>query len=192
MKRHLTEEELIEHQFKLASDEQAGSSAEHLAGCAECRQRLEQLNQKFAALDLLAEKMPASEELISQTIAQAGKPAPRKIVPFGKYHWLGTAAAVLVVGLALLIGNLDKQAATQRELAEEPKSEARRPPVLSVAKEEEQEVRVVAKGLADERGAQLEGALLNRQMAMKSAAAPSDPDADSPTANLRVSATSRR
>ncbi len=56
MKRHLTEEELIEHKFKLASDEQAAGRAEHLAGCAECRERLELLGQKFAALDLLREE----------------------------------------------------------------------------------------------------------------------------------------
>ncbi len=138
MKRHLTEEELIEYQFKLASDEQAVGSAEHLAGCAECRERLEQLNQKFAALDLLAEDIPASEELISQTIAQAKRPASRKVVPFGKYHWLGTAAAVLVVGLALLIGNLNKQADTSRELDEETESRAGGSPSPLLVKDEEQ------------------------------------------------------
>ena len=45
MKRHLTEEELIQRKFKLASDEQGAEHAEHLAGCAECRERLEMLFQ---------------------------------------------------------------------------------------------------------------------------------------------------
>ena len=123
MKRHLTEEELIEHQFKLASDEQTAGADEHLAGCAECRERLvgppERACSGLAALDLLREDVPASEELISQAITQAKRPASRRIVPFGKYHWIGTAAAVLVVGLALLIGNLDKPEATRPRLAGE-------------------------------------------------------------------------
>ncbi|MHC4143817.1 MAG: DUF4139 domain-containing protein [Planctomycetota bacterium] len=193
MKRHLTEEELIEHQFKLASDEQAGDSAEHLASCAECRERLEQLNQKFAALDLLREDMPASEELISQTVAQAKQPAPRKIVPFGKYHWLGTAAAALVVGLALLIGNLGEQEARRPEFAEEPESEGAayydRSASPSKAGKEEQ-VRIVAKKLGDERGVQSEEALANK-LAMKSVAAPSPASPDSPADKFSGDPTSR-
>ncbi|MEA3224950.1 MAG: hypothetical protein U9Q07_03300, partial [Planctomycetota bacterium] len=172
MKRHLTEQELIEHQFKLASDEQAEGRVEHLAGCAECRERLEQLNQKFAALDLLAEDVPASEELISQAIAQAGKPVPRKVVAFGKYHWIGTAAAVLVIGFVLLMGNLTEQ----RESAGEPKSEAGRPELVSQV-EEESEATLVAKDLADESGAMIEEALSSRQPAKNSAPAKPRPDA---------------
>jgi len=190
MKRHLTEEELIEHQFKLASDEQAVGRAEHLAGCAECRERLEQLGQKFAALDLLAEDIPASEELISQAIAQAKHPAPRRIVPFGKYHWIGTAAAVLVVGFVLMMGNLNKQAATRRESAETSKSEAGRSASLPQV-EEEPEMMLVAKELADESATMLEEALVSRQTARKSAAAPPVADTASPTDKFGTDPTSR-
>ena len=123
MKRHLTEEELIQHKFKLTSDEQAAGHAEHLAGCADCRQRLERLEQKFAALDLLREDVSASDELISQTIAQSKRPVRRKTIPFGKYHWIGTAAAVLVLGLVFLIDNPDERQAVRRELTAEPKSD---------------------------------------------------------------------
>ncbi len=188
MKRHLTEEELIQHQFKLASDEQAaGGWAEHLAGCDDCRQRLELLGQKFTALDLLAEDMPASEELISQTIVQARKPAPPKVVSFGKYHWIATAAAVLVVGFVLMTGNLSKQEHVRRESIEGLKLQSVRPREKSASVpqvEEEPEVMLVAKDLADERNAKLQEALASRQMASKSAAAPPGADAASPTDSL--------
>ncbi len=55
MKPHLTERELIEYEFKLASDTGVEKAAEHLAGCRQCREYLEQLKRKFAALDLLRE-----------------------------------------------------------------------------------------------------------------------------------------
>jgi len=82
MKRHLTEKELIEYRFRLASDEQAGASAEHMAGCAECRERLEQLDRKFAALDLLKEDVHASDELIAQVMEQNKGTAKATVVPF--------------------------------------------------------------------------------------------------------------
>ena len=188
MKRHLTEEQLIQHKFKLASDEQTAGAAEHLAGCAECGQRLEQLNQKFAALDLLAEDIPASEELISQVIARAKRPVRRKIIPFGKYHWIGAAAAVLVLGLTLLIGNLGEQEAGRRESAEESKLDVGGRSALVSEVEEEPEVRLVAKALDDESGAAIEEALVSRQKTMKSAAAPSATNAGTPADNLGASA----
>ncbi|MGB2807006.1 MAG: hypothetical protein WBC22_04670, partial [Sedimentisphaerales bacterium] len=60
MKAHLTEQELIEYQFKLASDVQAGEVAGHLEECSQCREHLEKLQRKFAALDLLREEVKAS------------------------------------------------------------------------------------------------------------------------------------
>ena len=53
MENHLTENELIEYQFKLGSQGQQNASSEHLASCAECREHLEKLIKKFAALELL-------------------------------------------------------------------------------------------------------------------------------------------
>jgi anti-sigma factor RsiW len=123
MKHHLTEQELIEYQFKLASDFRMEEIAEHLAGCAECRKRLEQLSQKFAALDLLRDEVKVSEDLISQVIEQARQPASAKVVPFvSKYPWIGAVAAMLVVGFVLLIGSLTEEKPTQREFARGPKS----------------------------------------------------------------------
>ena len=57
MKNHLTERELIEYQFKLASDNRMKETAEHLQGCGQCRGHLEKLQRKFAALDLLSEEV---------------------------------------------------------------------------------------------------------------------------------------
>ncbi|MCX5638632.1 MAG: DUF4139 domain-containing protein [Planctomycetota bacterium] len=53
MRRHRTEQELIEYQFKLASDFRMEEANEHLEQCAQCREHLEQIRRKFAALDLL-------------------------------------------------------------------------------------------------------------------------------------------
>jgi len=125
MKRHLTERELIEYRFRLNSDDQVGASAEHLADCSECREHLKRLNRKFAALDLLREDIHASEELISQAVEQARQTAPKKVIAFSKYRWVGAAAAVLVVGFVLLIGSITKEGPTQKErgFVRKPKSD---------------------------------------------------------------------
>ncbi len=53
MNEHLTEQQLIDCQFKLADEAGLNAARTHLDECAECRQRLEKLVRKFAALDLL-------------------------------------------------------------------------------------------------------------------------------------------
>ena len=125
MENHLTENELIEYRFGLSSQEQQSISSEHLAGCAECRERLEKLKKKFAALDLLREDEHVSEELISQITAQARQPARVKVVQFYKSPWIGAVAAVLVACFVLLMSNLNTDKSTQRQFAQEPKSEIR-------------------------------------------------------------------
>ena len=57
MNRHLTEQELIEFQFKLASDDQSAEISGHLEECAQCREHLKKLQRKFASLDLLRVKI---------------------------------------------------------------------------------------------------------------------------------------
>jgi len=122
MKGHLTEQELIEYQFKLASDSRVGEIAGHLKDCARCRRRLEQLERKFAALDLLREEVKASEDLISRVVKQAGQPVRPRIVRFRKPVWLSAAAAVLLVGSLLLITNFnkDKDKVAVPEIVKEP------------------------------------------------------------------------
>jgi len=126
MKNHLTENELIEYQFKLGSQEQQNTSHEHLAGCGECRERLEKLNKKYAALDLLREDAHVSEELISQVMAQAKQPVRQKVVPFYKSSWFGAVAAALVLGFVFLVSNLNTDKPTRQQLAKgpEPKGKA--------------------------------------------------------------------
>ncbi len=119
MKNHLTEKELIEYQFKLASEARAEEIAEHLKDCARCREGLEGLKRKFAALDLLRDETKVSEDLISQVIAQAEKPTQAKIVSFRKPAWITAVAAVLLLGLLLLVPHLTRQEVQTREVAQD-------------------------------------------------------------------------
>jgi len=120
MKNHLTERELIEYQFKLVSDMQIKEAAEHLQSCGECREHLEKLQRKFAALDLLRGEAKISEDLISRVIEQTSQPVRTRIVWFKKYAWLSSAAAVLVVGVLLVATQLGKDGTKKREVAKGP------------------------------------------------------------------------
>jgi len=109
MKRHLTEQELIEYQFKLASDVQTAEIGGHLAECGQCRGELERLKGKFASLDLLRGQIKVPEDLISRVVEQGGQPRRVKLAAYRKIPaWAGAAAAVLVVGLLLVVSNLPK------------------------------------------------------------------------------------
>ena len=106
MKRHLTEQELIEYRFKLAADAEAERAGEHLAECRHCRAELEKLERKFASLDLLRGEVAASEDLISRVIEQAGRPRRIKVAASRKLPaWAAAAAAVLVVGVLIMVAN---------------------------------------------------------------------------------------
>ncbi|MFZ2146773.1 MAG: DUF4139 domain-containing protein [Sedimentisphaerales bacterium] len=120
MQNHLTERELIEYQFKLVSDMQIKEAAEHLQGCWECREHLEKLQRKFAALNLLREEVEVSEDLISRVTEQTQQPVRTRIVSFKKYAWLSSAAAVLLVGLLFLATQLNRDGAKRREVAKGP------------------------------------------------------------------------
>jgi anti-sigma factor RsiW len=115
MENHLTENELIEYQFKLGTQEEQEASSEHLASCAECRERLEKLIKKFTALDLLRADAHVSEELISQVLEQAKQPARQKVIPLYKSPWMGAVAAVLVAGFVLLMSHLNTEQPTRRQ-----------------------------------------------------------------------------
>ncbi len=120
MKRHLTENELIEYQFKLASDAQMKEAAEHIEGCGQCRENLEKLQRKYAALDLLGEKAEISEDLISSVTEQARRPVVKRIAWFKRPVWMSSAAAVLVVGLVLVANQFSEDRTKQREIAKQP------------------------------------------------------------------------
>jgi len=152
MMRHLTERKLIEYRFRLTSDDQVSITAEHLAGCAECRARLEQLIQKFAALDLLREDIHVPDELISQVLEQVGQPRT-KAVPFRKSPWIGAVAAALVAGFVLLMSNSNIEEPSRRQFARGPKSESKKFETLNDA-ETDSMINMIAK----ESGARAEGA----------------------------------
>ena len=104
MKGHLTEDQLVKYQFKLASERQLAKDEAHLKQCAQCGNRLEELKRKFAVLDVMQGDLHASEELISQTLAGIENTPPVRILSFGRRTWLGAAAAVILIGLGLLFG----------------------------------------------------------------------------------------
>ena len=123
---HLTEQQLIEYQFKLATDIQAEETAAHLESCAQCRDHLEKLKRKFAALDLLRGEVKASEELVSQVLEQSKKPTSARIFFISKPFWF-TAAAVLLLGLILITntGRDERKTDELNELAPQPKQVTR-------------------------------------------------------------------
>ncbi|MCP4612899.1 MAG: DUF4139 domain-containing protein [Planctomycetes bacterium] len=117
MKRHLTEKELIEYQFKLASDAGMKDAAEHIESCGQCREGLEKLQRKYAALDLLGEKAEISEDLISSVTEQARRPVVKKIAWFKRPVWMSSAAAVLLVGLVLVANQMREDKAKYGEVS---------------------------------------------------------------------------
>ena len=136
MSGHLTEREIIEYQFKLVSAVRLDEIREHLNKCSGCRHRAEELQRKFAALDLLRDEAEVSEELISQAAAQGAQPAGRRFFPLGRSAWIGAAAAVLLVVGLLLIPYFAKDATEKRNFAKAPKPFAEAEGIEAGAKEE--------------------------------------------------------
>jgi hypothetical protein len=120
MKRHLTERELIEYQFELASDARTQEIAGHLKDCAQCRERLERLKGRFEALELLREELEPSEDLISRVLAEVSEPVRARVVSFRRPAWIGAAAAVLLMGSLLLVSRLGTEKVKPPEIAEQP------------------------------------------------------------------------
>ncbi len=117
MKRHITEKELIKYQFKLVSDIRAEQISEHLKSCSDCRELAKQLKQKFSTLDLLREETIVPDKLIKETVKQAKKPVQQRFISFRKSTGLGAIAAVLLLGIALLMSSLVGDKKQEREIA---------------------------------------------------------------------------
>jgi hypothetical protein len=124
MKHHLTEKELIGYQFKLASDSRMEEITGHLEGCVQCRESLERLERKFAALDLLRAEVKVGEDLISQVVEQAGQPVRTRFISIRKPAWIGSAAAVLLLGLLLVVAHLGGNGTKRREVVKGPSKQA--------------------------------------------------------------------
>ncbi len=129
MKAHLTEQELIEYQFELASDVKVGEISGHLEKCSLCREHLGKLQRKFAELDLLREDVKASEDLISRVVEQAAQPIQPRFIRFRKPAWLGAVAAVLLVGFILLANHLTEDGTTEPEFSKKPGEVTTRQPI---------------------------------------------------------------
>ncbi|MHC4519360.1 MAG: hypothetical protein ACYTAS_12285, partial [Planctomycetota bacterium] len=102
MNEHRTEQQLIDYAFDLASEAVTQQTRTHLDQCQACRRKLDELKAKFATLDLLRGQIEVSSDLLDQTV-RAATAAPRRILPFRHTPWLGAAAAVIVLGISLLV-----------------------------------------------------------------------------------------
>ncbi len=116
MNQHLTEQQLIDYQFKLASEPDMTAARAHLDECDQCRQRLQKLVRKFASLDLLRDEIGVSEDLLSKTVANATQPRGMGILPMRHRAILlyrlpaaGAVAAAVMVGVALLLVSNSRQ-----------------------------------------------------------------------------------
>jgi hypothetical protein len=103
MNGHLTERQLIDYEFQLASEATTDQARRHLEQCADCRGRLEVLKRKLSALDLLGDDIRASEALVSRAVESAARAVRPRVLPLRQWPWLGTVAAVVVVGFMLLL-----------------------------------------------------------------------------------------
>jgi hypothetical protein len=100
--RHLTEDTLIQYQFDLLSESKRQKAAEHLEACAECRQALTALQEKFGVLDVLNAEETLPQELVAATVAGAQRPRSAGWKPALSWRPLLAAAAVLVIGFLWL------------------------------------------------------------------------------------------
>lgn len=110
-KNHLTEKDLIEYQFKLASQDQITQADEHLKECEKCQQLNERLAAKFSLLELLREEPQLNEELICRVLedVKASRQAEPSSRTFKIPSWIGTAAAVLLVASLLVVSEIGEQ-----------------------------------------------------------------------------------
>ncbi len=148
MNGHLTEQQLIDYRFKLASDAGMEQARAHLEQCEACRQRLAGLTRKFAALDLLREEVKPSDALIAKTVQTATKTRRTRMIPLS-LPWMGATAAAIVVGAALLMMSNPGQ---QGQPAEAPAPTASTPenaPARTIEKELSPERRVAFRDKAE-------------------------------------------
>ena len=102
MNGHLTDQQLIDYQFDLASEADAGEARAHLETCDSCRQRLHGLSRKLNALELIRDDVKASRTLLSETIRNANCAGRWRRLLLHRLPWAGAVAAAVVVGIALL------------------------------------------------------------------------------------------
>ncbi len=113
--KHTKQSQLIQYHFKLLSSNKLQQVEAHLAECELCRKGLERIQQKYAPLELLREDITASEDLISQTVANIGpetgqksqvsSEVMRKSYLFSmRGRWAVAAAVMILIGGMFIIG----------------------------------------------------------------------------------------
>jgi hypothetical protein len=108
MNKHLTEQQLIDYQFKLADQAGLNQARTHLGQCEQCRRKLEKLARKFAALDLLRGEVKVPEDLLSRTVEQVVRPRRSRAIWLYRVPALGAVAAAVIAGAALLLVSNDR------------------------------------------------------------------------------------
>ncbi len=109
---HLNEDILIQYAFELLDAPQKQTAEKHLADCADCRDKLEQVRRQYAGLDVLDADTALSEELIGRTLAQKSAGTKSKVIPFYRRawaEWAAAAAAVVLICVLLLQGLPDTE-----------------------------------------------------------------------------------
>lgn len=107
MKRHLTDQELIDLRFDTLEADSQTALEKHLQRCAACRKRSEVLQATLGQLDDLRHDVQAPEALITTTLrrvedvrtaASREQPAGTRI-SWGRLFWIGSFAAAAVLAL---------------------------------------------------------------------------------------------
>ncbi|MEN6574729.1 MAG: DUF4139 domain-containing protein [Phycisphaerales bacterium] len=123
MNTHLTDQQLIDYQFDLASEVDSNEARMHLEKCEACRKRLQELARKLSALELIRDDVKASPTLLSETIRGALQANGRRIL-LRRLPWLGAVAAAVIVGVVLLsVPERTTKDAAKFSVAEQPSLE---------------------------------------------------------------------
>lgn len=123
---HINDDKLIQYQFDLLEEGQKPSVEAHLADCADCRAKLEQLQNRYASLDILGDEIPPSEALIQKTLQSSRE---SRTIPFPlwkKIGWGVGIAAMILIGVLLVVNRPDqivkKSEVASHEIASKPSS----------------------------------------------------------------------
>ena len=99
MNAHLRDEELIDQAFELVEERDAARVAQHLAACADCRERQARLCARLGQLEALQADVEAPQPLISDTLRRIRLDTPAKSIwP----PWLIFAAGAATAAIAFV------------------------------------------------------------------------------------------
>ncbi|MBN2211820.1 MAG: DUF4139 domain-containing protein [Sedimentisphaerales bacterium] len=119
MKRHITDDQLLQLAFDLANENQAEAIRSHLAECETCRRRQEQLQAKFTVLDVLRDEPQVTDELLQRTLTKVREAKSISGTPWWRSKALAAVAAgimVLLVAVSLFTPQLSK---ARKEVAQD-------------------------------------------------------------------------